>query len=109
MDIEQYLQMCEQMGWEPKEEELPKEPSHLSYNIQGALILYNALPDVWEGMSGSWMGKDYSGLMDIMNIYELENRREIFTLLKIAEGEASKFYAEKQKQKESLDKATRGR
>ena len=55
------------------------------------------------------MGKDYSGLMDIMNIYELENRREIFTLLKIAEGEASKFYAEKQKQKESLDKATRGR
>ena len=85
MDIEQYLQMCEQMGWEPKEEELPKEPSHLSYNIQGALILYNALPDVWEGMSGSWMGKDYSGLMDIMNIYELENRREIFTLLKIAE------------------------
>ena len=109
MDTEQYLQMCEQMGGEPKEEELPKEPSHLSYNIQGALILYNALPDVWEGMSGSWMGKDYSGLMDIMNIYELENRREIFTLLKIAEGEASKFYAEKQKQKESLDKATRGR
>ena len=109
MDIEQYLQMCEQMGWEPKEEELPKEPSHLSYNIQGALILYNALPDVWEGMSGSWMGKDYSGLMDIMNIYELENRREIFTHLKIEEGEASKFYAEKQKQKESLDKATRGR
>ena len=24
MDIEQYLQMCEQMGWEPKEEELPR-------------------------------------------------------------------------------------
>ena len=45
MDIEQYLQMCEQMGWEPKEEELPKEPSHLSYNIQGALILYNALTE----------------------------------------------------------------
>ena len=109
MDIEQYLQMCEQMGWEPKEEELPKEPSHLSYNIQGALILYNALPDIWEGMSGSWMGKDYSGLMDIMDIYELENRREVFTLLKIAEGEASKFYTEKQKQKESLNKATRGR
>ena len=109
MDIEQYLQMCEQMGWEPKEEELPKEPSHLSYNIQGALILYNALPDVWEGMSGSWMGKDYSGLMDIMDIYELENRREVFTLLKVAEAEASKFYAEKQKQQESLNKAKRGR
>ena len=60
-------------------------------------------------MSGTWMGKDYSGLMDIMDIYNLDNRREVFTLLKVAEGEASKFYAEKQKQQESLNKAKRGR
>ena len=109
MDTEQYFQMCEQMGWEPKEEELPKDPAYLSYNVQCTLVLYNALPDKWEGMSGSWMGKDYSGLMDIMNIYEIDNKREVFDLLKIAEGEASKFYAEKQKQQESLSKAKRGR
>ena len=101
--------MCEQMGWEPKEEELPKDPAYLSYNIQCALVLYNALPDKWEGMSGSWMGKDYSGLMDIMNIYRIDNKREVFDLLKIAEGEAGKFYAEKAKQQESLSKAKRGR
>ena len=109
MDIEQYLQMCEQMGWEPNEDEMPRDPSHLSYNVQSTLILYNALPDLWEGMSGTWMGKDYSGLMDIMDIYNLDNRREVFTLLKVAEGEASKFYAEKQKQQETLNKAKRGR
>ena len=109
MDAEQYLNMCEQMGWEPKEEELPKDPAYLSYNIQCALVLYNALPDKWEGMSGSWMGKDYSGLMDIMNIYRMDNKREVFDLLKIAEGEASKFYTEKAKQQESLSKAKRGR
>jgi len=109
MDTEQYLQMCEQMGWEPKEEEMPKDPAYLSYNVQGALLLYNALPDNWEGMSGTWMGKDYSGLMDIMNIYQLDNKREVFDLLKIAEGEASKFYTEKAKQQESLSKAKRGR
>jgi hypothetical protein len=108
MDLDQYLQMCEQMGWEPRDEEMPKDPSHLSYNVQGALILYNALPDIWEGMSGTWMGKDYSGLMDIMDIYQLENKREVFELLKVAEGEASKFYAEKAKQQESLNKAKRG-
>ena len=105
MDTEQYLQMCAQMGWEPKEQEMPKDPTHLSYNIQGALVLFNALPDIWEGMSGTWMGKDYSGLMDIMNIYNLDNKKDIFSLLKIAEGEAGKFYAEKAKQKESLDEA----
>ena len=37
MNIEQYLQMCEQMGWEPKEEEIPKDPSDLSYNVQNQL------------------------------------------------------------------------
>ena len=108
MDIEQYLQMCEQMGWEPKDEEIPKDPNDLSYNVQGALVLFNALPDIWEGMSGTWMGKDYSGLMDIMNIYGIDNKKEAFTLLKIAEGEASKFYAEKQKQQETLNRAKRG-
>ena len=105
MNLEQYLQMCEQMVWEPKDDEIAKDPNDLSYNVQGALVLFNALPDIWEGMSGTWMGKDYSGLMDIMNIYKLDNKKEIFTLLKTAENEASKFYAEKAKQKESFELA----
>ena len=109
MSIDQYFEMCEQMGWEPRDEEIPKDPSYLSYNVQGALQLYNALPDIWEGMSGTWMGKDYSGLSDIMNIYQLDNKKEIFTLLKVAEGEASKFYSQKQKQQESLSNAQKGR
>jgi hypothetical protein len=109
MNAEQYLQMCEQMGWEPKEEELPKDPSYLSYNIQCALVLFNALPDSYAGMSGTWVGKDYSCLEYLMNIYSMDNKREIFILLRIVEGEASKYYAEKSKQQESLDKAKRGR
>ena len=108
MDSEQYFQMCEQMGWEPKEEEIPKDPSYLSYDVQCALLLSNSLPDNWEGMSGTWMGKDYSGLMDIMDIYQIDNKKDVFTLLKVAEHEASKFYSEKQKQQESLAKVKRG-
>ena len=109
MSADQYFEMCEQMGWEPKDEEIPRDPGELPYNVQGALLLYNALPDIWEGMSGSWMGKDYSGLGDIMDIYDLDNRKEIFRLLQLAENEAGKFYREKQKQQESLSKAKKGR
>ena len=108
MDSEHYFQMCEQMGWEPKAEEIPLDPAHLDYVVQCALILFNCLPDKWEGMSGSWMGKDYAGLMDIMNIYQMDNKKDVFTLLKVAEHEASKFYSEKQKQQESLAKVKRG-
>lgn len=97
------------MGWEPSEEEMPLDPSFLAVNAQYALILLNVLPDKWEGMSGSWMGKDYSGLAAIMDIYEIEDRREVFELLKVAEDELGKHYRQKQKEQESLAKAKRAK
>jgi hypothetical protein len=59
------------------------------------------LPDLWEGMSGSWLGKDYSGLEAIMNIYEIDNRRAVFELLQVGEQELSTFYRQKQKENSS--------
>jgi len=97
------------MGWEPREEDMPLDPSVLSEEAQYALILMHALPDKWEGMSGSWMGKDYSGLSAILDIYEVENRREVFELLQVAERELGKFYSQKQKEQENLAKAKRAR
>lgn len=97
------------MGWEPADEEMPIDPAYLGQNAQYALILLNVLPDKWEGMSGSWMGKDYSGLSAIMDIYEIEDRREVFELLQIAEQELGKHYRQKQKEQESLSKAKRAR
>jgi hypothetical protein len=101
--------MCEQMGWEPSEEEMPIDASSLETNAQYALILLNVLPDKWEGMSGSWMGKDYSGLAAIMDIYEIDDRREVFELLKVAEDELGKYYRQKQKEQEGLAKAKRAK
>jgi hypothetical protein len=101
--------MCEQMGWEPEEDRMPIDPSTLSLECQQTLVLLNALPDKWEGMSGSWMGKDYSGLSAIMDIYEIDDRRSVFELLQQCEHELGKFYQQKQKQEESLSKAKRGR
>ena len=111
MDLGQYLLMCEQMGWEPKEEEMPQDPSSLSYECQQALVLVNALPDNWEGMNGVWLGKDYSGLFDIMNIYRIDNKLEVFELLKICESELGKYYAQKRKEQEQISKskASKGR
>jgi len=102
MSIEQYFDMCSQMGWEPKEEEIPIDPSSLPIESQQAILLLNYLPDLWEGMSGSWMGKDYSGLLAIMDIYEIENRKKVFERLKELEVVLGNYY--KQKQKESSAK-----
>jgi len=89
--------MCEQMGWEPKEEDLPQDGSNLSLECQQALTILNALPDNWEGMNGTWLGKDYSGLSAVMDIYEVQSRREVFELLKEAESILGKYYAQQSK------------
>jgi hypothetical protein len=101
--------MCEQMGWEPKEEDMPIDPSTLSLEAQQALIMLNVLPDKWEGMSGSWLGKDYSGLGTILDIYDVQDKRAVFELLQSGEAELGKYYEQKKKQQESLSKAKRAR
>jgi hypothetical protein len=97
------------MGVEPKEEDIPKDPSTFSLEAQQALQLLNALPDKWEGMNGIWLGKDYTGLFDIMDLYQITNRKDVFELLKVCEEELGKFYAQKRKEQEQLAKAKRGR
>ena len=75
--------MCEQMGWEPVEEEMPKDPGFLPLDVQNALIVFNVLPDKIEGMSGTWLGKDFSALEAILNIYDIDNRREVLDYILI--------------------------
>ena len=97
------------MGVEPKEEDIPKDPSTFSLEAQQSLVVMNALPDNWDGMNGVWLGKDYSGLGDILDIFEITRKREVFELLKICEEELNKYYSSKRKEQEALSKAKRGR
>jgi len=89
--------MCEQMDWEPDPEEMPLEPKDLSYEGQVALTLFQVLPDKIEGMNGVWLGKDFAGLGDIMELYGIEGNREAFDLLLHIIAEASKFYEQQRK------------
>ena len=86
------------MGLPIDEEEIPLDIGDLSYNSQQALFLFNVLPDKVEGMNGIWLGKEYAGLADIMDIYEIENRKDVLDLLQICIREASKVYAKQREQ-----------
>lgn len=91
------------MGWEPDETQIPINTSELSTEAQQALILLRSLPDRWDGMSGTWLGKDYSGLATIMDIYEMTDRRIVFELLKVAEEELRQFYTQKRKEQDKMN------
>jgi len=105
MTREQYFAMCEQMGMEPRKEEIPPDPSDLSLEVQYALLLFSTLPDKVGGMSGVWLGKDFGGLIDIMEIYQIENKKEVLEYLLVCIEVAGKHYAEQHKAMETQSKA----
>ena len=99
MTAEQYFDMMEQLGEEPKQGEIPPRFEDLLQEAQEAWIVYNSLQDVWEGMSGSFMGKNKAGLFEFFKAYEVENIKEVISLVSTIEGEYMRYYMEQQKQR----------
>ena len=97
MTAEQYFAMCEQMGWEPDFEEIPQDYGSFSIEAQQAISLFSILPDRIEGMSGSWLGKDFSCLSDFMDIFEVYDKRKVLEFILVIQKEYSEHYAMQQK------------
>ena len=84
MTKEQYLRMCEQLGSEPIPEEIPADFSDFPIDVQEAINIFSILPDNWEGMSGTYMGKDYSILPYLMDeIFQVNDKQMTMKLLLI--------------------------
>lgn len=100
MTKEAYFEMCEALGSQPIEEEIPAEMDDFPVEVQVAIHVYNKLRDEWEGMSGTYMGKSLVGLKDILDIYEIpfEDRRYLLDWINVMDIERSKaFNAAKEK------------
>lgn len=50
-----------------------------------AFFIYNLLSDNVDGMSGTYLGKDWSNVLDLFNIYEVMHRQEVLYFMKIYE------------------------
>ena len=61
---------------------MPPELDVFPYEVQVAFLIHSLMPDRWDGMSGSYMGKDWSCLGSLLDIYEVEDKREITYFLK---------------------------
>lgn len=72
-----------------------KSYSDLPHNCQLALFIYNILPDVWDGMSGTWLGKNYSSIEFFFDIYEILEPRVIFDLILACSDFYYKYYRER--------------
>lgn len=72
MTKEQYFDMCEQMGSEPVEEEIPVEFDDFPLEVQTALSIYKILRDEWEFVGGNYLGKNINGIFEVFDAYDIE-------------------------------------
>jgi hypothetical protein len=86
VSIETYLLLCEQLEQEPDPDKMPLDASVFPPEVQVAFFIFDLLPDRWEGMSGMYLGKDWSSAEFLFKIYEIEDIQYVTYFAKIYES-----------------------
>jgi hypothetical protein len=88
MSKEAYFEMCEALGTQPKEEDIPVEFDDFPLEVQQALIAYRMLRDEWDGMNGIYLGKSLIGIQEVLEATEIdqEDRKFITMLVRTIDG-----------------------
>lgn len=99
--------LCEQLGQEPDPDKMPLELSEFPEEVQVAFFMFSLLPDHYEGMSGTYMGKYWDGLEYFFKVYEVDNPKVILYIMKLYEAIVVEDRAEKanRKRKQSEQQA----
>lgn len=90
-----YFEMCEMLGSEPVDSEIPVEYDDLLTDVQEALDIYHKLKDEWDTMNGNYLGKSYAGISDIFDILDVpkEDRKTLFNLIGLIDKHRSEAIA----------------
>ncbi len=73
---------------------MPLEPSDLPGEVQVAFFMFSLLPDHYEGMSGTYMGKYWDGIEYYFKLYEVDDRKTILYIMKSYESKLVAHRAE---------------
>ncbi len=99
MDVEKYLRICEQLGQVPDPAKMPLESSAFPEEVQVAFFMFDLLSDRWDGMSGTYLGKDWSTCLQLFEVYEVEDTKNTIFFMKLYEAILMKHRMEEQERK----------
>jgi hypothetical protein len=83
MTKDQYFEMCEALGNEPEESEIPVEFEDFPLEVQQAFNAYKMLRDEWDTMNGVYLGKSLIGVKDVLEATEVEVSEHKFIIMLI--------------------------
>lgn len=76
-----YFEMCEMLGTEPIDSDIPVELEDFPIEVQQAFNVYKMLRDEWDTMSGSYLGKSFIGIRDLLETAEIEPEDQKFMVM----------------------------
>jgi hypothetical protein len=80
MTKDAYFEMCQMLGQEPIESEIPVEMDDFPPLVQQCFSIYNILTDNWDTMGGNYLGKDYSILFNLFEVYMVDKTEHLLAL-----------------------------
>ena len=88
---------------------MPPAMDMYPFEVQMAFFIHGLLQDTWDGMSGYYMGKNMSGLGELLDIYEIEDKKTVVFFLKHIDSQKATSINEevRRKSKEASRKAKR--
>lgn len=100
MTKEQYFEMCETLGSEPVESEIPVDLNDFPPEIQEIFNIYFLMSDIWDGMSGTYQGKNTSIVFELLDVYNIprEDRLVYLTFIRAMDNVRKRLINEKVKQ-----------
>ncbi len=80
---ETYIEMCEMMGTEPNEDDMPLDMSDFPTEAQQAVQVFGLLKDIWDPFGGNYLGKDLSIIFQVFDLLEIDHnsRKLIFKIV----------------------------
>ena len=102
MTKDAYFEMCEELGNEPLESEIPVDFDDFPLEVQQAFNAYKMLRDEWDTMSGSYLGKSLIGVKDILEATEIDSSEHklVIMLIRVIDNVRSEEINNKKKMQE---------
>jgi len=90
---------------------MPLTSSDFPEEVQVAFFIFSFLSDVWDGMSGTYLGKDWGIVFRLFDLYKIDNEKDILFFMKLYEMAVIEYRAkesEKRRKAEERKQSSRG-
>ena len=82
---------------------MPLESADFPVEVQVAFFVFGYLEDRWEGMSGSYLGKNWNNIEYLFKLFDIKEPRLTLEIMKIYESVIVQYKAEEAEKKRKAE------